>query len=74
MDRKELFETLVKDIGLICKLFNVNKRRYYKDSLGILEDTNLIFRLGSLPKRHIKLFTLEPNKGKKALDYIKELE
>jgi hypothetical protein len=74
--RKELFNVLLNDIELLSNLFKMNSRakRNYIKSLEEIDNANLIFRLGSLTKKHIQLFTLEPKKGKKALDYIKEWE
>lgn len=74
-DRKELFEVLINDIDFLSKLFKLNSKAkdHYRKSLVEINEANLILRIGSLPKKHIKIFTLEPKKGKSALDYIKEL-
>jgi len=76
-DRKALFNALLNDVELLYNLFkwkNSRSKKNYSKSLSEIDDANLIFRLGSLTKKHIQLFTLEPKKGKKALDYIKEWE
>jgi len=74
-DRKELFEQLITDVELLSKLFKMNSKAkgHYKKSLEEIDNANLILRVGSLPKKHLKMFTLEPKKGKAALDYINEL-
>lgn len=72
-NHKELFETLVKDIALIKKLFIINEKDvvYYKKSIDDLNNNNVVLRINSLPAKHIKLFTLQPSKGKPLLEIIR---
>ncbi|MFT3795736.1 MAG: reverse transcriptase domain-containing protein [Flavobacterium sp.] len=68
----ELFKVLVSDVALLRRLFPMNKKtaKHYRDSLEELDKANLLFRVGSLPAMHIKLFTAQPTKGHSLLDYI----
>jgi hypothetical protein len=66
----ELFNQLINDVTLIKKMFKVEKHHNYKYHLKKLGKSNLLFRIGSLPTKHILLFTLESKKGFKLLDYV----
>ncbi|RXM39628.1 hypothetical protein BOQ62_10675 [Chryseobacterium sp. CH21] len=72
-NHKELFEVLVKDLVLINKLFVLNEQDkvYYEKSIEDLKDNNVVLRINSLPAKHIKLFSLQPTKGKPLLDFIR---
>lgn len=68
---KELFVELIKDKDLINKLFKV-KPSDYKSHLKDLNNRNILFRIGSLPKKHLLLLSLESRKGLKLLDFVEE--
>jgi len=70
--QKDLFEILISDVDLISKIFSMSplEKSGYKKSLKDLGKANLILRIGSLPAKHLKLFTLQPNKGLPLFDYI----
>lgn len=70
--QKDLFEVLVSDIELISKLFSINsvEKKWYESNLKDFDKANMILRIGSLPAKHIKLFSLQPVKGLPLLDYI----
>lgn len=70
--QKDLFEMLISDVDLISKLFSMNsiEKKWYENSLKDLGKANLILRIGSLPAKHLKLFSLHPNKGLPLFDYI----
>ena len=72
----ELFIALISDIDLIDRLFifkNGDAKKHYREEYCDSDDYktgNLILRIGSLPAKHIAIFTLKPHKGKPLLDYI----
>ncbi|NOU19133.1 MAG: hypothetical protein HOO91_16370 [Bacteroidales bacterium] len=67
----DLFIKLVLDVELIDKLFNLKDKSDYKQSCKVktLPERNLLLRVGSLPSKHIMLFSLYPKKGFPLLDY-----
>lgn len=70
-DLRDLFNELIKDVELIKKMFNVTPKDYKKHiKEDNLNETNLLFRIGSLPAKHLLLFSLESKKGFKLLDYV----
>ncbi len=70
-EQRELFNSLVKDIELISKIFNL-KKEHYETDLSQFDKMNLILRIQSLPAKHIRLFSLQPKRGGlPLLDYIK---
>jgi len=66
-DQKDLFNVLLNDVELISKLFYIDGK--YKKNIENKDGLNLILRVGSLPAKHIKLFSLQPRKGQPLLDY-----
>ncbi len=70
-----LFIELLKDIDLVEKLFifENGKKKLYKNTYCKSDDyksRNIVLRKGSLPAKHIDLFTLKPKKGPPLLEYI----
>lgn len=68
-----LIETLLKDKDLARKIFTIKDWSGYKR--GISESgtkkRNTLLRIGSLPAKHIQLFSLKPKNGAKPLlDYV----
>lgn len=70
-----LFVELIKDINLLKKILvfengdsKTYKKRYCKDEA--YKFRNLVLRKGSLPAKHIDLFTMKPKKGPQLLEYI----
>ncbi len=59
--KRDLFSILLRDIELICKIFDCNKTLYKKSIRGDnFNNQNMILRLLSTPKKGIKIFTLKP--------------
>lgn len=69
---KELLYALMKDRELIKKIFNV-KLKSYKNGISdsSIVERNTLLRIGSLPTKHIELFSLKPKNGScSLLDYV----
>lgn len=66
----KLLTNLLEDRELISKVFEVEGQNY-KNSINDIKNRNTILRVGSLPTKHIRLFTLKPKNGSKPLlDYV----
>jgi hypothetical protein len=69
---KSLFEVLIKDHNLIKRLFEIPTGLKYKNSVKHPGKLNVLLRVGSLPNKHIRLFSLKSKNGGLTLfDYIK---
>ena len=70
-NHQSIFEKLIKDCNLIQKIFEIDE--FYDNSIEDIDNTNLILRRSSLPKKHFKLFSLKPRNGfEPLLDFQKE--
>ena len=59
--KRELFSVLLRDVELICEIFECDKRLYRKSIRShCFDNQNMILRLLSTPKKGIKIFTLKP--------------
>lgn len=72
---KEIIYTLLKDRELLKKIFNCDSKwSNYKNGVktdDIIDESNTILRIGSLPSKHIQLFSLKPKNGAlPLLDYV----
>ncbi|WP_433903580.1 reverse transcriptase domain-containing protein [Sphingobacterium puteale] len=68
---KELFNTLIKDVELMNRLFVIPKELKYTQDVKDTGKLNILLRVGSLPRRHIRLFSLKSkNSGLTFFDYI----
>lgn len=66
---RQIFYTLVKDIDLINSLFIIKDG--YSKSVRDPGENNVLLRVRSLPKEHIRLFSLESKNGRLSLlDYV----
>jgi len=75
-DSLELFKALIQDVKLIRDIFGLNaeEKKNYISSIANFDDLNLLFRVESLPSKHIKLFSLKSQKGTSLLDYIRNFK
>jgi len=72
---KEIIYTLLKDRELLKKIFNCDSKwSNYKNGVktdDIIDESNTLLRIGSLPSKHIQLFSLKPKNGAlPILDYV----
>jgi hypothetical protein len=72
---KEIVYTLLKDRELLKKIFNCDSKwSNYKNGVktdDIIDESNTLLRIGSLPSMHIQLFSLKPKNGAlPLLDYV----
>lgn len=68
---KKVFIELIRDDALLKKIFLFNES---EDNVSIedIEDRNLLLRVGSLPAKHLKIFSLQPQHGyPPLLEYVK---
>ena len=75
INSKEIIYTLLKDRELLKKIFkcDIKWRDYYKGvkTDAIIDESNTLLRIGSLPSMHIQLFSLKPKNGAlPLLDYV----
>ncbi|NQX54414.1 hypothetical protein HQN86_12385 [Pedobacter panaciterrae] len=68
---RTLFDTLLKDEQLIKSLFEVPKELEYERTVKDTSKLNVLLRVGSMPRKHIRLFSLKSkNSGLTLFDYI----
>jgi hypothetical protein len=72
---KEIIYTLIKDRELLKKIFNCDSKwSNYKKGVksdAVIDESNTLLRIGSLPSMHIQLFSLKPKNGAlPLLDYV----
>ncbi|PPK94008.1 reverse transcriptase (RNA-dependent DNA polymerase) [Nonlabens xylanidelens] len=72
---KKIIYTLLKDRELLKKIFNCDSKwSNYKNGVksdDIIDESNTLLRIGSLPSRHIQLLSLKPKNGAlPLLDYV----
>lgn len=72
----ELFKVLIQDFDLLKTIFKINSKTKgkYLDSISDIDALDLLFRVESLPSKHIMLFSLQSQKGTSLLDYIENFK
>lgn len=73
IDRRyiDIFEKLISDVNLITDLFKIRAKDYKRNiESNPLNNINVLLRVGSLPLKHILLFSLESKQGNRLLDYV----
>ncbi|MFA8437049.1 MAG: reverse transcriptase domain-containing protein [Marinifilaceae bacterium] len=71
INNKDLLYMLMQDSDLLSNIFNFEDRELYDLNNKFPGKRNVLLRVGSLPSKHILLFSLKPKNGSEALlDYI----